>query len=260
MSRTRIFAALALALVPALAAAETLKESFDRTLPLKPGQRFALSNTNGSVTIEAWDRPEVRIRAEKQVKAGDAKYAREVMAKVRIDVAPSGNGVAVQTVTPDLGDNFFQWLAGQSADAWVTYKITVPRSVNLAIATVNGAVNASDVTGTLNIETVNGRISLARAAGRLELETVNGAIQAQMRELGSAGPHSIGTTNGAVTLQLPQNTRAQLDIRTSNGAIRSDFSTTVKKTGDNRLNGAINGGGPAVVVRTTNGGVKIAKG
>lgn len=259
MIKSRWIATLVLALVPAVVSADTLKETFDRTYPLQPGQRFELDNTNGSVTIQSWDRPEVRIRAEKRVRARDAKYAREVMAKLQIRVTPSAGRLTVNTVTPDLGDSFFEWLAGMSADANVAYTITVPRRVQLDVDTVNGAVAASDVAGDLNIETTNGRISLVRAAGRLDLSTTNGAIDVHMRELSAQGPHKIDTTNGRVTVQLPSSARAQLDVKTTNGAIRSEFPTAISTSDHNRLRGTINGGGPALVVRTTNGAVKIAR-
>jgi DUF4097 and DUF4098 domain-containing protein YvlB len=260
MKQFRWFATLALALTPVLGFAETLKENFNKTYAFQPGQRLTLDNTNGAITIEAWDRNEVRIVAVKEVKARDAKHAKEVMAKIQIRVVPSNGGLAISTVTPDIGDTFFEWLAGKSAEANVQYQLSVPRHVNLAIENVNGSVTANDVGGDLKIETVNGRISLARTAGRLELTTVNGRIQAQMRELSVKGTHSIDTVNGSVTLQLPATSRAQLDVKTTNGSIENDFATTIQKSDDHRLLGAINGGGSPLVVRTTNGGVKISKG
>lgn len=254
---SRLLAAT-LFLTATAASAATVRERFDRTYNFTPGHRFALSNTNGSVSIASWDRPQVRIEAEKVVKASGEERAREVMKKVAIQVAPNANGLAVKTITPDLGDNIFSWLAGMSAEASVEYRITVPRTLNLAITTVNGSVTAADVTGELKVETINGRIELLRAGGRLALETVNGRILAQMRELGAAGPHSVDTTNGAVKIELPPNARAELDVKTLNGTIRSDFPVTISGD-DNRLESPMNGGGPALVVRTTNGSVTITK-
>lgn len=259
MKQFRWLGTLALALTPVLGFADTLKENFNKTYAFQPGQRLILDNTNGAITVNAWDRNEVRVVAVKQVKARDAKHAKEVLARIQIKVTPSSGGLAISTITPDIGDTFFEWLAGKSAEARVEYQLSVPRNVNLSIENVNGSVTANDVSGELKIETVNGRISLARAAGRLELTTVNGRIQAQMRELSAKGSHSIDTVNGSVTLQLPPTLKAQLDVKTTNGSIESDFATTIQKSDDHRLLGSINGGGTPLVVRTTNGGVKISK-
>ena len=70
-TRKRLSVFLGLLLVAGVAGAETLTEKLDRTVPLQAGSQVRLSNVNGAVTLEAWDRNEVHIVAEKKVKSGD---------------------------------------------------------------------------------------------------------------------------------------------------------------------------------------------
>src|SRR5579872_3341061 len=56
----------------------TLKERFEKTVPMRAGLEVRLHNSNGAVTFEAWDRSEVEISAEKHVQAGDDATARKV--------------------------------------------------------------------------------------------------------------------------------------------------------------------------------------
>ena len=99
MSRGRWLCALLL--VGATAQAATLlKERFEQTVPLRPGSEVRLSNANGAVTLEAWDRPEVRIEAEKQVRAGSDAAARKLMSQIRIEVANTPAGVRIDSVRP----------------------------------------------------------------------------------------------------------------------------------------------------------------
>src|SRR6185436_3174219 len=98
-----------LLLFAATAQAVTLKDRFDRTVPLKAGSQVSLSNVNGGVTFEAWDRNEVHIEAEKQVRAGSDDQARKLMAQIRIDVTPGPSGLRIDTRMPKREDG--GWLA-----------------------------------------------------------------------------------------------------------------------------------------------------
>jgi DUF4097 and DUF4098 domain-containing protein YvlB len=251
---------LGLALTARIASAETFHQKIDKTLAFQPGARFTLNNVNGAVTVSTWDQPQIRIQAEKTVKAHDEADGQKLLKSVEIRISANAGGVDVETKTPDLSTGFFDWLFGSGGEAEVEYRITLPRKASLEIENVNGSIDAEGIEGNFHIETVNGRIELTRATGALDLSTVNGAIHAQMASLEPGKRHSIDTTNGGVNIELPPAARANLDVRTVNGSIRSDFPIVVNTVDDNRLSGPINGGGPALVVRTTNGSVKVVKG
>ena len=42
-------------------------ERLDKTFPLNPNGRVSVSNVNGSITVEGWDRNEVKLEAVKNV-------------------------------------------------------------------------------------------------------------------------------------------------------------------------------------------------
>ena len=71
------------------------------------------------------------------------------------------------------------------------------------------------------------------------------------------GDISLRTTNGGVTLKLPENLRASVDIATSNGGIHSDLAVEGGQKTKRSLTGDINGGGGKLHVRSTNGGVRL---
>jgi DUF4097 and DUF4098 domain-containing protein YvlB len=70
---------------------------------------------------------------------------------------------------------------------------------------------------------------------------------------------SLRTTNGAITLRLPEGTNASIDARTSNGAIRSDLPVTIGSSSRNRLQGTLGRGGPTIEMRTTNGAIRLER-
>jgi DUF4097 and DUF4098 domain-containing protein YvlB len=266
-----------LLLAAAAAEAVTLKEPFNRTVPLRSGAELSLSNVNGGVTVEAWDRDEVRIEAEKRVKAGSAERARQVMDQVRINVIQNAGGVRIETRVPKRGDGFFDWLFGNDVNVAVTYRLRVPRraALDLAsvngglkvtgthgrsrLATTNGGVTVADVEGDLELATVNGGIEVVRSAGALRAATTNGSIEAELTDLAAESDLRFETTNGRVSLRLPRDARLSVDAATTNGRVQSDFAVDGGRPGKRSLRGDINGGGGRLYIRTVNGGVAIAQ-
>jgi DUF4097 and DUF4098 domain-containing protein YvlB len=277
MKLTTPVLALALALAGTsspVQAKETVKETFLKTYPLRAGGELRVENTNGGITVEAWDRNEVQVEAIKQVRAESAEKAREGMKLLRIEVKPSAGALQILTKYPrNEGDGFFDWLSGSSLSMSVTYKIKAPRELvaNLQstnggvrlvgtrgraeLSTTNGGASVEDVEGNIRMRSTNGGLIVVNAAGSLDGITTNGGITAQLTEVN--GDISLRTTNGGVTLKLPENLRASVDIATSNGGIHSDLAVEGGEKTKRSLTGDINGGGGKLVVRSTNGGVRI---
>ena len=89
--------------------------------------------------------------------------------------------------------------------------------------------------------------------------TTNGKITAELLSLGSQGCE-LQTTNGAIHITLPQNIRADLDASTTNGSVTSALPLSLRGEISQRgMEGKINGGGPALKLRTKNGGITIER-
>jgi DUF4097 and DUF4098 domain-containing protein YvlB len=255
----------------------TLKERFDQTVPLhggRGGSEVRLSNVNGGVTFEAWDRDEVRIEAEKHVRAGSDETARKIMAKIRIEVTPGPSGLRIDTRMPKNENGLFDGLFGTSVSAGVSYKVHVPRQVSVDVVdtnggiqlagtrgsahleTSNGGLSVREVEGEMTLKTTNGGIAVVHSAGGLKAETTNGGIQAELTRL-PAGDLNLETTNGGVSVRLPRDERFSIDAETSNGGVASDFPVQGGQPGRRSLKGDVNGGGARLVIRTSNGSIRI---
>jgi hypothetical protein len=76
----------------------------------------------------------------------------------------------------------------------------------------------------------------------------------------SAEGWSIATGDGPVTLRLAGPIAADVDARTNDGSISTDFPISVSGSwGRRRLHGALNGGGPPIRLRTGDGSIRLEK-
>ncbi|HVR43837.1 MAG TPA: hypothetical protein VMS56_10390 [Thermoanaerobaculia bacterium] len=259
MKRARMLLPLFLLAFAAMAPADTLVERFEGTWPLQ-GEEFSLDNVNGSVSVTAWDRDEVRIEAEKRIRARRRDAAADAMKELRIEVTRTSKGLEVRTRYPrerrgafDLFDLF----SGSDFSAKVDYRIKLPRGARLVIDTVNAAIEVDGVEGGFALVTVNGRIDVVRGAGSFEASTVNGAIDAQL--MGSdPSKVRISTVNGKVALALPADIRADVEVSTVNGRISSELPLTASEMGRRKLRGTINGGGGVPIhISTVNGSIRL---
>lgn len=254
----RVVITAMLLLASASLSADTLRERIDRTFEVRPGAQFAIENTNGRITVRAWDEPRIRVRAEKTASSRDEEAAAKALRELKVIIDATPSRVAVRTQHP-RGKNFdlLDVIFGSHVSLDVEYEITVPRSARVAVDNTNGRVTVYDVSGELDVETTNGRIELFRCAGGARLSTTNGRINAEFLSVTPGGELRFETTNGRIELKVPQAFAADLDASTTNGSVSTDLPVAARSSGSNTLRGKINGGGVPVRLRTTNGGIEI---
>jgi len=240
-------------------------EEFSRVLPLKSGGTFSLKNVNGSITITTWKEDKVDIKALKTTK-GDPDKLKEV----KIEVEATTNSVSVNTIFPK----------GRNIRVSVNYEVKVPQGVNLGkvrstngsvyitgpvghtnASTTNGRIELDGAKGTISLSSTNGRIEAVNIRGELDADTTNGTIVLEM--LSFEDTIKARTTNGSITLRIGslEKVNADFSARTVNGSISLDLPVTLKSMKKSRrsLEGQIGQGGPEILLRTTNGSIKITK-
>jgi DUF4097 and DUF4098 domain-containing protein YvlB len=260
------------ATLPAQAA--TVHKVVSGVYPLAAGGTLDLSNVNGSITIETWDRAQVEVRADKIVKSPSEDEANRTLARLKVIVDAKPNRVRVEAQYPRGTNGLFSWLSGRGVEMTkVEFTVRIPREADLKIdnvnggitlrggngdlhlSTINGNVSATDSDGTLTLESTNGGVEAHRTRGTLDASTVNGRVEAELTDLGS-GKTSLESTNGGITLRLPATARANLSASTTNGRVNCDLAVegTKKRT---KVEGTLNGGGPEIELDTVNGSVNI---
>src|SRR5215203_168040 len=109
-------------------------DRFEQTYPLTATGRVSVSNVNGSVTIDTWDRKEVRLEA---VKTADSKE-RLTDVVIKIDARP--DSITVETDYDTSRRNSDRTWKNYNGKLNVEYHLTVPKNAVLdQIETVNGS-------------------------------------------------------------------------------------------------------------------------
>lgn len=220
-----------------------------REYTLPAGPLTVDAGRNGGVQVEASNRANVRIRAIVTAHADSEADARQLAAGVQVQ---TGSGT-VSATGPTAGRD----------EGWsVSFRIEVPRDTDLNLTASNGGISITGVHGTIRFATTNGGVRLVDLAGDVRGETRNGGVTVNLggQQWDGAGL-DVETTNGGVTLAVPDNYSADLTTRTSNGGFRSDLPLNV--TGEisprRGLSATLGSGGAPVNVRTSNGGVRITR-
>jgi DUF4097 and DUF4098 domain-containing protein YvlB len=232
------------------AAGQGFEEIFDQSFALAPGGAVGLENINGDVSVEVWERSEVRVYAVKKASS------QELLDGLKIDVEANGNAVQIETRYPssrrghDDGQTFTK----------VEYTLSIPRQADVDdIELVNGNLTVVGVEGSVQAESVNGTIVVRDGFGNASLSTVNGGIELYAERLGSGDSVDLESVNGTVNLFLGASAGADVRAETVNGEIRNDFGLHVNKhkyVGAD-LRGTIGGGGARVDLETVNGGITV---
>jgi len=200
------------------------REVFEQSYPLSANGRVSVSNINGSITVEAWDRNEVKLEATKIAET------KEALAEVELKIDSRADSFSVET---DYGN----WKRDRGDKTWkhsrrleVQFKLSLPRGAVLdEIETVNGSVTASNFTNMTKISAVNGDVKAANLRGTANLSTVNGDVVADFDQLERTGKLSLSTVNGRVSLLIPSDVNATLKADSLNGEIKNDFGLPVRK-------------------------------
>src|SRR6185437_9854123 len=148
--------------------------------------------------------------------------------------------------------------------------IQVPYATSLQLRTLNG--------GDIVVDNLNGAVTLTDVSGSVLAHSLNGRIVATLDRVTPGKPMSFSTLNGNIDVTLPAAVKANVKMKTDNGAVYSDFDVKLNASNnapvveDGRAHGgkykvkfdkwtvgSINGGGTEIQFTTFNGNIMIRK-
>jgi len=136
----------------------------------------------------------------------------------------------------------------------------------IEIGDVDGDVTASTSGGPITIERARGRVKAETSGGGIHVDEVQGSLEASTSGGGITaaiseqpqGDCHLETSGGSVEVRLAENIAVDLDAKTSGGRVRTDFPLAERAESEkDSLRMPLNGGGPALILRTSGGGIQV---
>jgi len=127
--------------------------------------------------------------------------------------------------------------------------------------TVSGALEAQGINGKLNFNTVSGDLTLADGwLERLDANAVSGDVTADI-DLDPLGGMQVTTVSGEVTLRLPAQADARVNLHSMSGDVRSEFAELRRSSApaSRSVSGSLGAGSGHVSVTTMSGRVMLLR-
>ena len=244
-----------------LATGRSATETVTETYQAASLSAVELETVTGSITVEGSERDAIEVAADKAAPTDDALES--------ITLASSRND---DHLTLETSHDELPFLFGPDPKA--DLEVTIPSGVRLErAATTEGNIEVRDATGALVAETTNGRVDIegvdggataettngdvhaAGVSGDVDVETTNGQIDVSLADGG--GDLTAASTNGKLTVGVPDSLDATVSVSTTNGDISIDGVGDSSPSGDGSLELTLGAGTRRVRLETTNGDVTL---
>jgi DUF4097 and DUF4098 domain-containing protein YvlB len=161
----------------------------------------------------------------------------------------------------------------------VDLTIRVPVNCSMHVSTVNdGNIEVENVNGDLEVSCTNGSVKLTGISGSAVANALNEDLTATIVKVNPQKSMSFSSMNGKIDVTLPSDIKANVDMKSEQGDIYSDFDMKVENTTakqednpkgtkgkfrisvEHGMRGTINGGGQNIQMTNFNGDIYIRKG
>lgn len=278
-----------LTLIALGAVAIGLAQQTDTTFNVRPNGTIAIENFGGAVTVRAWERNQVRVRATHS-------------SRTAVEIDASGATVSVE-------------VTGRMMPGQADLELTVPKSYSVTAEGVNTAMDIDGVDGNVSVETVNGPVTVRNVRGRVNAESVQGAVLIEQVvgnvEAGSAnqgvrlrnitgdveieaingsiimhgvdaravsaesvngaieydgqvrdnGRYSLATHNGRITMAIPERAGARVSVYTFNGRLSTSFGADIgaPRNRGGRYNFTLGNGSAEIELESFSGMIQLVR-
>lgn len=216
-ARAGAYLFLVVSLVLASAASGLAQQRMTRRYPAGKNVRLELRNLSGTITVETWDRDEIKLTAT--LESPSARLApRQTESGVCVDVVGDNRGRS------DVGD--------------VNFNISVPASSSVDLETKRGNITVSNIQGGLvraHVSSEGDIILSGISAARVFASNTMGDIFFDGR-FASSGTYEFKSSQGNITLRIPADSAFSLVAWTPTRqlAMGPFWNSSMKSAGDGR--------------------------
>jgi DUF4097 and DUF4098 domain-containing protein YvlB len=241
-------------------------DDWSKTYKITGQPDLHVETSDANLRVDTWDQNTIEIHVNsRRYKIGDGG--------IKIIEHQTGDSVDLELRYPH---HIFSIEFGSNR---VDVDIHMPREGRVKLHTGDGAIELANLKGDMDVESGDGHQEIDSVDGKLHAHTGDGHIRAtgrfdsldlstgdgriEARALPGSAMNSSWTLHsgdGSVSLQLPDNFAADIDLHTGDGHINLDIPVTVEgRVGEKDIRGKMNGGGNLLTVHTGDGSIEIQK-
>jgi DUF4097 and DUF4098 domain-containing protein YvlB len=258
-----LLAVLALTTMMASARADDWSKTYDLTG--KP--ELHVEARDASIRVDVWDQNKIEAHVTTRgwhIGSGDLEVVEH----------QQGNAVDIELRQPHR-NHFSIGIDARHTEL----EIHMPRSAKVNVHSGDGAISARGLEGELDFSTSDGSLELddidgtlharssdgsVRVSGRfdaLDLRTSDGRIEVEARPGSQVRePWEIRSSDGSVSLKIPGDLAADVELHTSDGSITTGVPIAIEgSVRSHDLHGKLNGGGNRLTLHTSDGSVRLDK-
>ncbi|WP_299676908.1 hypothetical protein [uncultured Tenacibaculum sp.] len=144
--------------------------------------------------------------------------------------------------------------------------ITLPKNINIIFDTPNlGAVEVIGFTSEVEAKTNVGAIVMKDVTGPITVNANAANVNIEFSKVNQSSPITIFSNVGEIDVTIPENTKANLDLRTR-GTFYTNFDIEMPKKdglkavrGSQKISSALNNGGVQIKLKSTMGNIYLRK-
>jgi len=181
-------------------------EKIDRTLDVGIDGRVGIEIMDGKITIEGWDKPQVRIVGDVPINKHNFVFENQ------------GSDTKIE----HTGEHGF-WNSRRGSGGYAELIIYAPRNSSFNIDSTSAEYILKNIQGHVRANTMSGDISLAGGKGSIDLESISGDVIVE----GASGRLNLSSVSGSIRADA---SAEQFEAQTVSGDIRARIGTS------NRIN------------------------
>src|ERR1700691_3969584 len=247
-------------------------DDWSKTYNLTGQPDLRVETSDANIHVSTWDQNTIEAKVTTtRYRIGDDG--------IRIEEHQTGNQVEIDVRYPHNHGFGITVDWGNHGSHRVDIEVRMPREGRVDLHTGDGKIELGNFKGEMQLHSGDGSQELDGVDGKLRATTGDGHIRANGRfdELdlktgdgrvearalaGSALARGwrLETGDGTVTLEVPENLAADVDLHTGDGHIDLDLPVTTEgKIREGEVHGKLNGGGNLLVIHTGDGSIRLRK-
>jgi len=234
--------------------------------PSEPG-KLKLHLLNGSIRVMGYSGNEVIIKAT----SGEGDHRHKDQERNGLKKITSNN----VSFTAEEFENKVR-IKSSDWNSAADFEIKVPKNFSLDLkATNDGDIVVENVNGEFEISNLNGAITMTGISGSVIADALNEDVKVQFVKVTPGEYMAFSSLNGDLNIVFPASLKADINAKTDNGNLYTDFDIKLKPNTDqvstekvngvykvtyeNKIKGTINGGGAEIKFKAFNGDILIKK-